>query len=139
MKKNIFPQKPEGIGGWLILFQVRIFVGAGILFAVEINVLLAAALVIMMILCLTLFYKRCIEFRIIYIISALAALAMCVAKLPENAVLFAVQTAAEAVVITALFLSKRVKLTFFRSERDVRIDKERNIYGELYNLNRTLR
>lgn len=108
-----------GIGGWLMLFQVRLYVGIAALLALEANTILSIAFVIMLALCLILFYVRCIAFRDAYIIVALLGVIVSAAALPIGLPFLIAQLVLEAAIIPALYRSRRVKAAFFRCRGSV--------------------
>ncbi len=105
---------PQGIGGWLIWFQIRIYVGiaqALVDFSAEYLFSL-----IPLIICLFLFYQRNIRFRIPYIIAAFISLLYLILTYAIDSYVF-LGTAVgffliEGGIIYALFHSRRVANTF---------------------------
>jgi len=123
-------KKLRGIGGWLVLFQLHIVLSTSStivstmnFFALsdKIDILTAVALVLFLcaqILCIVYFYRMKMAFRIIYIIAAVINLIMLGIGLSKNAKEILeysnvfIGIVIYAIVIGALFTSKRVKNTF---------------------------
>jgi hypothetical protein len=116
----------EGIGGWLILFQARMVVCIAPLLILPVDAMLSILFILTVVLCMLLFYMRCLAFRAVSIVAAALAIAVSIAALPVGAVCLAVQLALEAAVIPALFKSRRVKNTFFKCGRVVEEGRERS-------------
>jgi len=113
---------PQGLGGWLIWFQIRIWLGvANTLFsagsipsaeAASPKRLLVFAAVVLLVVCLVFFYQRKLKFRILYIIAdALSLLYMILIYGRESYLLVGVLLF-EGIIIYALFRSRRVANTF---------------------------
>jgi hypothetical protein len=114
MKRSNLSSEPEGIGGWLGLFQVRMYIGIVPILVLPVNTMLAVLLTATLVLCAALFYLRCMAFRAAYIAAAAVGIAASIAALPACAAVLAVQAALEAAMIPALYRSQRVKNTFRR-------------------------
>ena len=109
------PKKPYGLGGWLILFQIRLL-GTLLLaiFQLPPNSILSNSQIILLIACVILFYSKISFFKYAYIAVVvidfiiLLPLILDISKLNEWALNFAF----DVLFIGLLFTSKRVKNTF---------------------------
>lgn len=104
----------EGIGGWLALFQVRMYMGLVALLVLGASPALVVLFVAVSALCMTLFYLRRMAFRAVYVVAAVLSIVVAIAALPVGWTYLIVQLVLEAMVIPALYRSKRVKNTFIQ-------------------------
>ncbi len=114
MKKLNEPIEKQGIGGWLALFQVRMALGFVPILVLPAGPALTVIFFAAMALCLALFYLRRMAFRAAYIFAAVLGIIVCIAALPDGLSYLIVQLVLEAVIIPALYRSRRVKETFVR-------------------------
>lgn len=107
----------RGLGGWLILFQLRIYLGIllsiYILIAYRHDILFLFAFVITLApitVCMVLFYRKKLLFRTVYTVRAAA---LCLARafmisIPD----FLGTVISEGIIVYALFSSNRIRNTF---------------------------
>ena len=112
MKRFENSNEMEGIGGWLALFQVRMYMSFVPLLVLGAGPMLAVLFVAVSALCMTLFYLRRMAFRVAYIIAAVLGIVISIAVLPAGLPFLIVQLVLEAAIIPALYRSHRVKATF---------------------------
>jgi hypothetical protein len=117
MKQIFIESKLDGIGGWLALLQVRMCAGLLALLFMPIHPVLAVLLGGALTLCLLLFYRRRMAFRGAYVVVAALGIAAGLTLLPSGVTVLAVLAALEAVIIPALFLSRRVRITFLANQQ----------------------
>ncbi len=106
----------RGFGGWLILFQLRIYLGIllsiYILIAYRHDILFLIAFIITLVpiaVCMVLFYRKKLLFRTVYIVRAALGLACaCMISIPY----FLGTVAGEGIIVYALFSSNRINNTF---------------------------
>lgn len=128
--KSLLKRKTDlvGLGGWLVIFQLRIWAtivqivaemnnrGGG--WRLSPNFILFCCFVVCMVVCLVFFYRRDIRFRMVYIIGVGFALASFIAlfvQRPTYGLLVQISPftfVLEVIIITALFRSERVRQTF---------------------------
>ena len=108
----------HGIGGWLTLFPIRLAAGVACLPLLSAHTVLAILYILVLGCCTALYCLRCRGFRTAYIVVAVLGLALAVAALPDSAIYLIAQVVVEAVLIPALYLSRRVKNTFYRCTRE---------------------
>lgn len=123
-----------GLGGWLILFQLRLWLtviqtASDVIlisktFTFNLGYLVFLGFVVSLIACIVLFYKRIMTFRTLYISTvffSLMSLVVAYALMPifdgigYRALIVVV---IESLIITALFRSRRVRQTFTSSKRE---------------------
>ena len=112
-----------GIGGWLILFQIRMYFGVVSLLAPftsvyypisyysQVYISFDVIALILVAFTLIFFYMRKIQFRTIYIFAVLANLIVTYI-LTMDFLYILIVIAVESIYILALFRSRRVKYTF---------------------------
>ncbi len=118
LEENIIINKSdeiEGFGGWLIIFQLKIFLSLMIMIAAFLDgfTLLShvyIAQLILYLLVLLFFYQHKISFRIIYLATALFGSVMLI--IDGSYLQFSLDFIIETIFIIALFRSKRVQSTF---------------------------
>jgi|GEM_PF-6459978 hypothetical protein len=108
---NFFSE--SDFGGWLLLFQMRLYTSILNLIFFSADTVVAVIFVAMLAICLALFYMRKRTFRIVYMIIAGLIIFINIAALPDSLLSLIAQAVVEAVVITALFRSERVNSAFF--------------------------
>jgi hypothetical protein len=104
----------KGFGGWLILFQLRLYSSViNLLIIPRLDVVLVVLFVAMLAACLVLFYMRRRAFRIVCIIIAVLIAVIGVIGLPHTMPYFVSQLVIEGLIIIALFRARRVDNTFY--------------------------
>ncbi len=114
MKRFYDESKLEGFGGWLALLQVRMMMGLALLLVMPANLLLEMIAALSLTWCLALFYRRCMDFRAAYIVTAVLGLAAALTALHASIAYAIVPAVLDAAIIPALFRSQRVRNTLFR-------------------------
>lgn len=104
-----------GLGGWLIWFQIRLYIGGLRLFSdlgdgFDPLILIHIGIIIT---CLVLFYRHNINFRVVYIVLIGYGIFISLKYLPEILPTLIVIIIIEGLFIYALCKSERVKNTFF--------------------------
>ena len=125
---EIMDREKIGLGGWLIIFQVQIYLSM-ILVIIrlvcyqdiysKLEIIIATFLILTLtIVCLVLFYKKSIQFRIFYTVTVIISLAYSVYVLLQTTLTYELLTdlltnfVASVLIVGGLFTSKRVKNTF---------------------------
>ncbi len=106
------------IRGWLMVIPIRLAAGLACLPLLAGSTLLAILYVLALGCCAALFCLRCRGFRAMYVGVAALGLLLGILALPDSMVYLIVQAAVEIALIPALYLSKRVKDTFFDCVRE---------------------
>lgn len=133
------PSQKKGLGGWLVLFQIRCFFtivyGIGMM-AIQGFTTVGVASLVMVAAVLVLFYMRRIFFRTLYVIANASAVLLFLANLPMADTMAITQTAfslaVEIIVIIALYRSERVKNTFLTKGETTTAAAPVDISGALY-------
>lgn len=113
--ESMMNHKREGIGGWLVLLQARLIVGAALLiiqliggasciFPIIVIVLTAGSLIE--------FYRRKATFVAAYILTAVTSVIMYLTCEPSQWGAAVILLICEPIMISALFKSDRVRNTF---------------------------
>lgn len=114
MKRFYDDSKLEGFGGWLALLQVRMFLGLALSLVMPAHLLLEMLAALSLAWCLALLYCRCTDLRGAYVVAAVFGLAASATALHASIAYVIVPAALDAVIIPALFCSRRLRNTLFR-------------------------
>ncbi len=105
--------------GWLMVIPIRLAAGIACLpMLLTGSTILAILYVLALGCCAELFCLRCRGFRTMYAVTAALGLTLSIMALPDSTVYLIAQAAVEVAFIPALYLSKRVKDTFFDCSRE---------------------
>ena len=103
--------------GWLIFFQIWAWRSLlSLLYSLTYSSpepVIFIIFVLLLIICMYFFYKRRMLFRLVYIVIAALEIIILLRGYPYTGTLLIIEGAVEVFVITCLFLSRRVRNTFF--------------------------
>jgi hypothetical protein len=112
---SLFSEDLEGFGGWLIFFQIwafRSIFNLIITLSYSSEPVLPIIFILLVIICMYFFYKRRTLFRFVYIVIAILEMLILLRGYPYTAAYMIIEGVIEVLVITALFMSRRVRNTF---------------------------